>query len=58
MSQPVMQVPVAEDNTYKQGKGMDTAADIKKGPAYGGGLKDNPTKGGGINRSLKSGTSE
>lgn len=54
MSQPVMQVPVDEMNTYKDGKGQDTAAEVKTGPAYSGGsLKDNPTKNGGINRPLK-----
>lgn len=54
MAQPVTKVPVTEDNTYTQGKGMDTAADIKIGPAYSGGsLKDNPTKSGGIARPLK-----
>lgn len=57
--QPVTKVPVMEENTYKQGKGQDTAAEVKAGPAYGGGIGDkNPTKGGGINRSLKSGTSQ
>lgn len=57
MSQPVVSVPVKEENTYKDGKGMDAAADVKVGPAYSGGsLKDNPQKGGGINRSLKGGS--
>lgn len=56
MSQPVVKVPVKEENTYTQGKGQDTAAEVKVGPAYGGGVGDkNPTKGGGINRSLKGG---
>ncbi len=59
MSQPVVKVPVKEENSYKQGKGMDTAAEVKIGPAYSGGsLKDNPLKSGGINRPLKSGTNE
>lgn len=57
MSQPVIKVPVKEENTYPQGKGMDAAAEVKVGPAYSGGsLKDNPTKSGGINRSLKGGS--
>jgi len=54
MSQPVTKVNVTEENTYTQGKGQDTAADVKVGPAYSGGsLKDNPMKSGGINRGLK-----
>jgi len=58
MSQPVNKVNVTEENTYTQGKGQDTAAEVKVGPAYGGGLKDNPLKGGGVNRALKGGTNE
>jgi len=59
MSQPVTKVPVESMNTYDQGKGQDTAAEVKVGPAYSSGsLKDNPVKSGGINRALKSGTSE
>ena len=55
MSQPVNKVAVTEENTYKQGKGQDTAATVKVGPAYkGGSLRDNGTNGGGINRALKS----
>jgi hypothetical protein len=57
MAQPVTKVPVTEENTYTQGKGQDAGAEVKVGPAYGGGLKSNPMKGGGINRSLKGGSS-
>lgn len=57
MSQPVNKVPVQEDNSYTQGKGQDTAAEVKVGPAYrGGSLKDNPLKSGGITRPLKGST--
>ena len=52
--QPITKVPVEEMNTYKEGKGQDTAATVKVGPAYSGGkLRDNGTQSGGINRSLK-----
>lgn len=52
--QPVVKVPVKEENTYTQGKGQDTAAEVKIGPAYSGGaLRDNPINKGGVNRATK-----
>lgn len=54
MSQPVNKVPVTEENTYKEGKGMDAACKVKVGPAYSGGsLRDNGGATNGINRSPK-----